>query len=278
MDENKAIGSEDYEEPRCPFCTDAYEKKVVKRVPTGRIERKADEFFAKNDYAGAEKLYLFWLDEAKAGNDDGGEFFIRNELMGLYRKTGRKEDAIYCAEEALRLVPLACSENSVSAATAYINVGTVYKAFGKPEKAVPLFEKAEKIYTESLSDGDGRIGGLFNNYGLALADLGRYGEAREKYGKALSAMEKAENGEPERAITLLNLADLTQAEKGLENGAEEIEKYLKEAEKLIFSTNAPRNGYYAFVCEKCAPVFGYYGYFATEEELRNTAKRIYERS
>jgi hypothetical protein len=39
-----------------------------------------------------------------------------------------------------------------------------------------------------------------------------------------------------------------------------------------------RDGYYAFVCEKCASVFAYYGDFLYAEELEERAKRIYEGS
>ena len=39
-----------------------------------------------------------------------------------------------------------------------------------------------------------------------------------------------------------------------------------------------RDGYYAFVCEKCASVFGYYGHFFYEKELKERAKAIYERN
>ena len=113
---------------------------------------------------------------------------------------------------------------------------------------------------------------------LALAQLGAYREAEELYDRALGVMEKQENGAPEMAITCLNLADLTAAETGLEEGAEKIEHLLQRAEKLLNTETLPRDGYYAFVCEKCAPVFGYYGYFFTEQELKRRAEEIYERA
>ena len=40
----------------------------------------------------------------------------------------------------------------------------------------------------------------------------------------------------------------------------------------------PKDGYYAFVCEKCADTFAYYGYFGYSEELMQRAKKIYERA
>ena len=46
----------------------------------------------------------------------------------------------------------------------------------------------------------------------------------------------------------------------------------------IFDNHEKRDGYYAFVCEKCASVFGYFGYFVYEKELEKRARDIYERS
>ena len=39
-----------------------------------------------------------------------------------------------------------------------------------------------------------------------------------------------------------------------------------ESGKTFKCQNLKKDGYYAFVCEKCAPVFGHYGYFLTEIE------------
>ena len=60
-----------------------------------------------------------------------------------------------------------------------------------------------------------------------------------------------------------------------ERGAEKIEQCLDLAEALLERPELPRNGYYAFVCEKCAPTFAYYGYFAFAEELNRRAEAIY---
>ena len=62
-----------------------------------------------------------------------------------------------------------------------------------------------------------------------------------------------------------------------EAAEEKTEDYLDRAEELLDTESLPRNGYYAFVCEKCAPVFGHYGYFATEAELKRRAKEIHDR-
>ena len=56
---------------------------------------------------------------------------------------------------------------------------------------------------------------------------------------------------------------------------QDVERCLDTALALRDTPSVPRDGYYAFVCEKCAPVFAHYGYFLADEDLRNRAKAIY---
>lgn len=279
MNEEKKAAPEmevtDYTDPQCPFCVDAYKTDNVKPIDTRRVIEKLDEYLGRNDYAGAERHLKYWEAEAKMGNDMRGEFSLAEELMGLYRKLGRREDAIYYAEKAVRYIDLIEIAGSVGAATAMLNAATVYKAFGAPEKGIPLFEKAQEIYESKLEATDSRIAGLYNNYALALTDLGRYAEARTLYQKALDIVLKSEGNEPEAAISELNLASLAEAQYGLEKAESEIEEHLDRAEKLLKKEGLRKDGNYAFVAEKCAPVFGYYGWFGVEAELKAEAERIY---
>ena len=221
---------------------------------------------------------MYWASEAEALGDKRGLFSVADEQMGLYRKLGKREEAYGAVNKALALVKELEMEKSVAAATAYLNAATVYKAFGEPEMAMPLFADARGIYEKELPATDGRLGGLYNNTALSLCDLGRYAEARELYEKAIAVMSKVENGELDAAITWLNLADLAAAEKGYEAAEKEIGECLEKAEELLNAPSLPRDGYYAFVCEKCASVFDFYGRFLTAKELKERSQRIYERA
>ena len=64
----------------------------------------------------------------------------------------------------------------------------------------------------------------------------------------------------------------------VETAEDTAEEYLETAENLLNTESLPRNGYYAFVCEKCAPVFGHYGWFVTEAELKRRAEEINDRT
>lgn len=268
---------EDYTDPQCPFCTDMF-KKNVKRIPTDRVITKLDEYFSKNDYLGAERHLLYWLSEAETEGDLNGEFTVRNELMGLYRKIGKMDKALEHTNAVLKLVNKMGNENSISAATAYLNAGTVYKAADNPQKSIEYFKAAKEIYEKHLAGSDSRLAGLYNNMALTLTALKDYDTARIYYDKAIKIMKTHKNGHLDCAISYLNLADLEEAEFGLEKAEEKINILLKKAAEALDSTENERNGYYAFVCEKCASAFGYYGYFAYENELKERAKKIYERA
>ena len=244
-------------------------------VSTDRILSKLDEYLHKDDYVSAERHLVYWLDESSRAKDGRTELLVCNELMGLYRKLGRRDEAIGCAERALSLISARGIEEQVGAATTYLNAATVYKAFDRAAEGIGLFEHAKSIYERELSPDDTRLSGLYNNMGLALVDLGRFREAEECYEKAVSILQKSETGAPEIAITCLNMASAAEAEKGLEDAAETIEALLARAEALL-EDYPTRDGYYAFVCEKCATVFDYYGHFFYANELKRRARRIYE--
>ncbi|MCQ2455642.1 MAG: tetratricopeptide repeat protein [Clostridia bacterium] len=271
---NDFLSKDDYEEPRCLLNMHP----EVTPIPIGRIMEKLDSYLNKNNYDAAEKHLRYWLMEADSSHDMRGKLAILNEQIGLYRKTEKETECLTSIGTALSLASSMDMNESVTYGTTLINAATGYKAFGKAEDALPLYRKAQIIYEEALDSNDERLGGLYNNMALTLTELKNFSEAEDLFYKAIKVMEKQENGELESAITYLNIADLIAARDGLENGEKEIDNLLLKAEELLNTESLPKDGYYAFVCEKCAPVFGYYGYFLTEKELSRRAREIYERA
>ncbi len=276
MQNNDWLRAEDYAEPRCLLCVETNDAKP-KRIPQQRVLAKFDEYMSRNDPAGAERHMLYWLGEAKLGGDLHGQFQIQNELMGLYRKTAQEEKAFACADAALALAREIGVDEQVGGATAYLNAATVCNAFDQPERSLPLFDHARAIYEKYLPADDPRMGGLCNNMALTLVSLGRFDEADKLFRRALDVMAKAPNGKLEQAITCLNMADAAYARFG--GGADDtVNEQLETALGLLEDETLPRNGYYAFVCEKCAPTFLFYGWTAYGEELKERARSIYERA
>lgn len=269
----KGLRPEDYLEPSCIFCKPEEEKHSP--VDLRRCITRLDEYLSRNDYPAAARHLDYWRQEAAALCDWRGLLSIENERMGLFRKMGLRERAMEAVRAAETLIGRAGLEDTVTAATTWLNIGTVYKNFNEPGTALPYYERARGIYEKALPPEDSRLGGLYNNMALVLADLGRFAEARGLYEKALVIMEPQPNGALELAITELNLANLAEAEQGLLEAETEIEARLDKARAMLDRPELPRNGYYAFVCEKCAPTFSYYGRFADAAELQEIARKLY---
>ena len=276
---NEILSGEDYKEPICPFVTDFYEGGAsVEPIPMQRVVEKLDELlYGKGDIDAARRHLEYWERAAEAGRDLRGLLTVENEMMGFYRQNATKEDAYGAAERGIELLPVLGLEDTISGATTYLNAATVYKTFGEPEKAVESYERAKVIYEKCLEKNDTRMAGLYNNYALALCDVGRYDEAEKSYFSALEIVENDGTQVLERAITYLNLADLYYIKLGELESSDLVEKYLGMAEN-IFESDVPRNGYYAYVCEKSAPTFRYYGWFMTAKTLEERAKAIYDRA
>lgn len=245
-------------------------------IPLGRIIDKLDECLNKKDYDGAKRLLEYWLSEAVSLKDNRSKLTLLNEQIGLFRKTGCREECMNAIESALSLVETELMGETITGATTFLNAATGYKAFNAADKAVDLYKKAKEIYEKELSEDDSRLAGLYNNMALALTELKDFEQAQYLYEQALHTLSLNEENEAEKAITFLNLADLVNVSKDSVTAESIIEEYLAGAKELLDSPNLKRDGYYAFVCEKCAPVFGYYGHFMYKEELLKRAEIIYE--
>ncbi|MBR2810248.1 MAG: tetratricopeptide repeat protein [Solobacterium sp.] len=270
---DRGLKPEDYLEPDCALC----QPSRIKPVPQKRIIEKLDEYMSRQDYAGAEKHLLYWMEEARMGLDQRGMLMICNELVGHYRKVGNRAQAFAYGEKALKLLKDLDFDGSISAGTTYTNYATACNAFGENRKALELFEKARAVYENGKARAD-LLGGQYNNMGLVYAATGRYQDAYQMYDRAMEQMAKVENGELEQAITLLNRCNALEAQYGMEDSEEQINLWLDQAYDLLNKEGIPHDGYYAFVLEKCAPVFSYYGYFMAAEEFAQAAKEIYERT
>ena len=246
-------------------------------IPQQRIRDKVDEYMSRADYPAVERHLSYWREEARQTGDDRGLLMVCNELVGHYRKTQEEAKCRAAAEEALALLKTIDVEQSVSAGTTYVNIATALQSFGKHEEALPLFEKALPLYENAAGTSKELLGGLYNNMALTLVSLKDYERAFSLYNKAMAAREGDTFGELDQASTLLNMADAYTDMWGMEAAEQKVDELLAEAWKKLHEPQTEHGGYYAYVCEKCASVYAYYGYFLQAAALEQAAKEIYER-
>lgn len=256
----------------CPACKK--NELSDKKIPVLRIIQRLDECFKTNDLNYAKKLLEYWKEEALAIKDTEGELSLVNEMLGLYRRMGENLLAEGAIDRALELLSLLDIENTVSGATILINAATTCKAIGKAESALPLYERAEKIYSEKLPENDARRAALYNNFATALTDTQDYEKAERLYKKAIEITSVGAKRLPDCAVSYVNLAHMYEKSKGLEEPL--IYECMERAEKILETEEIERNALLAFVAEKCAPSFDYFGYFLFAEKLKKQARDIYE--
>ena len=280
MSSDRILKPEDYLEPECVICDKPVgTKQKIQRIPQGRISQRLDELMGQGEYAQAENLLKFWIAEAQANCDQQGEFMVYNEMMGYYRKVGRKEEGYEAINKALELLPTLKYENTVSGATCYTNAATVYTAFNEPEKALKLFRKAEEIYLANLKNNEYKFASLCNNMALALVQLKEFDEANKYYRKSLDVLEDCPQSELEKAMAWLNIADAVIAQKGVSEDSEnEIVEYLYNAQLCLDDESVERDSYYAFVADKCYPIYEYFQWYSYAEELKERIREINERA
>lgn len=268
-EQDMEFGEQDYTEPVCPFDFSMWTGEPSETVPIQRIIERSDDYLSRDDFSAAEKHLKYWLESAEAFRDIRGAFFLHNELIGFYRKCGNEARAMeeIAAGMSLTEDPRIGKDNT-GAATLYVNAATALKRFGHSDRAMPLFLKAQEIFERLIPEGSFKRGGLYNNMALSLADLERWDEAEAYFRKAIHEMALVENGELEQALSWLNLCDVLLPDDP------RIPEYLDLAERLLDTPHLPRDSYYAYNCDKCAPVFASYGRPEYAEELMRRKEEI----
>ena len=108
---------------------------------------------------------------------------------------------------------------------------------------------------------------------LCLVDLKMYDDAIKYYNMAISVM-RLGGHILEIAISQINLAHLYfEIDK-----KRQADDCVKEAIKLLKDQSVEKNGYYAFVCSKCAPSIEWFGYLNEAKEFSKIAEEIYARA
>ena len=175
---------------------------------------------------------------------EGGRFVEPQLLGGLYNNMaltctalGRYEEALSLYEKAVRVMA-DVPDGELEQAITFLNMAdTVEAQLGPEEGEKRIFELVERAQE------------LLEEKGREIRGPGGCPEDEDGAGGAVSA---------DGADVPTNRGD---AGGGSLRGKSREER--------------ARIGYYAFVCEKCAPTFDHYGYFLAAEELKETAERIY---
>ncbi len=271
---------EDYLEPECVLCGKPQGfKQPQQHIPQQRISQHVDELMGKKDFEGAQRTLKYWLAEAEATGDQQGEFFVYNEMMGVYRKIGKKAEGYKAIEDALGMLDELGYRDTVSGATCYTNAATVYTQFNEAEKGIEMFMKAKDIYEAHSENNEFKLAGLYNNLATGLLSLEKYDDAQYYFFKAIETLQKCEKAELEMAETYLNLLDVYISQNQTVSSDDAlVDYYLSTARTYLDSDEPEKDSYYSYVLDKCVDIYDYFGWKDYAEELRERIREIDERA
>ena len=239
------------------------------------IIRGLDALYAQGRDDEAQTYLERHLQEARSARDWRAELALTSELLGQYRRSMDGEKGLAAVESALALIKEHRMGRTVSGATVLLNAATTLGCFGEHEDALPIFRHVSRVYGEQLDPHDYRFAGLFNNMAQSHAALGEFGEAERLFLSAVRIMEALPGGGSEIAVTMCSLAELYDAADP-EDGR--IADCLERAWACLDAPELKRDGYYAFMASKCAPVFDRLGFFLYAKELEERITTIHERT
>ncbi|MCR5742438.1 MAG: DUF4125 family protein [Lachnospiraceae bacterium] len=146
------------------------------------------------------------ISEALKEGDNPGAITLMNEMIGMCRDAGFRQEGLTYSERALNLLKTMGYEGLPEYATTLINVANGYRAYAMYDEALSAYAEVERIYSEHLDPCDSRFASLYNNKSLLYQELHDYVTAATMLMKALPIIDAADDSYVEQATTRGNLA------------------------------------------------------------------------
>lgn len=267
----------DYTESCCPFDSSMYtgmpdSEPCPVSLPVRDVIEKLDALYEQGREDRAESYLEDWQARAVNCGDWRAELSFTSELLGQYRRSGNMNKGLEAVERTMKIIREHRMGETLSGATVLLNAATTMKCFGRAAESLPVFRHVSRVYADRLDPGDYRFAGLYNNMALSCADVGDYEGAEMYFELALKLVEHCENPGNDMAVTLCNMAEMYDKQDPED---QRIGQCMERAWELLNDEALPKDGYHAFTISKCAPTFGYFGYFIYAKELKERAEKIY---
>lgn len=206
------------------------------------VIEKYDALLKEQGGEAARKLLEEGMQKAMEEGDDASLLVLLNELIGYMRETSQVEASYQYADAALGLMERMGIEGSTAYATTLLNIANAYRAGGKLEESLRLYEQVLILYGNLIQSEDMLFASLYNNVSLLYQEMGDFEKARENLLKALEIVKLNENVTFEEAVTYANLATACLQL----NRDEEAAGYCREA-LVLFDKLQLRDSHYCAV-------------------------------
>ena len=203
--------------------------------------QKLDEWYAEGNLAQAEKQLKNWIGDADLEFEKEAKLTFYNELMGLYRTTGRAKQGAELAEQALSLIEELGAAGTVSHGTTLLNAATVCARAQMYDRSLELYAQAADIFGAQGLQNSYQMAGLFNNMSRIYGEKGDDEKALSFLEEALRIISAQDDCEEELATTWVNISYALMKLGRLE----EADEYIRKAIIYYASPKGCRDPHYA---------------------------------
>ncbi|MDE6714445.1 MAG: DUF4125 family protein [Lachnospiraceae bacterium] len=211
---------------------------MVTSMDINQVLAEYDNMFGVKGLDEIEAFLVEQIDKAYAEPDYYSAVTLLNEIIGFCRDTSQNEKGLKYCEQDLELMREMGLEGSVEYATSLLNVANAYRAFGKWEDSLTLYQQTQAIYKKKLSAGEFNYASLYNNWSLLYQEMQDFDNARIMLEKALEVV----SGYPDAvmpiatthcnlAVTLLRLYQEKQAKEIYSQAVAHLKKALEIHER-----------------------------------------------
>lgn len=145
---------------------------------------RLDNAIKKGKLTDAEELIENTLELAIKEKNTNLIFTVLNEAIGFYRDTTNFETSLKYASSLIKLLGSVNISND-DLMISYINIANIYRASGKLDEAIKLFEKIRDIDISKDMSESKNYAAYLNNFGLAYQERKDYEKSIEIFTKAL---------------------------------------------------------------------------------------------
>lgn len=191
----------------------------------------------------AELLLEREISSCRRQKDEEGLLLLFNELMGLYRETGRAEKGILIAEEAALLIQKLNLCQTPQQGATLLNAASVHRVAGHYSQSLMLYQQAAEIFQKNNLENSFYMASLYNNKSQVYLDMNQYEAALNYQEKALYLIETFSNNQSEIATTKINISYTYMAL----NKLEEAGRVLEEAMEYYQTSGKNDSHYPAFL-------------------------------
>lgn len=197
-----------------------------------------DNMFGVKELSEIEAFLAKQIEKAYAEPDYYSAVTLLNEIIGFCRDTSQNEKGLKYCGQTLKLMQEMGLEGSVEYATSLLNIANAYRAFGKWEDSLALYQQTQAVYQEKLPEGEFNYASLYNNWSLLYQEMQDFDNARMMLEKALQVVSAYPDAvmpiattHCNLAVTLLHLYQKKRQKEIYDQAVEHLKKALEIHEK-----------------------------------------------